>query len=294
MAICAGVGGLELGLKLAIPKYRTVCYVEREAYAAACLVARMADEALDEAPVWDDLATFDGRPWYGIVDIVSAGFPCQPFSQAGPGRGIADPRWLWPLINEIIRDVRPSYIFLENTPRIHKEALGIILGDLSCAGFDAEWDVFSAAEAGYPHLRKRFFLLAADSIGLRGIRKAAGGTIEEADGRVGDGLAPAAADALSARCKALCWRGLPSQERNATTGGSGGADASHSNGEQTRRPAEPRPECAFWCAQSGVCVLDDGSPYRLDRLGALGNAVVPAVAARAWTVLMGRMETEAA
>ncbi len=74
LSLCAGVGGLDLGLILACPGYRTVGYVEREAFAAALLVARMDDAALDRAPLWDDVASFNGRPWRGGVDIVLAGF----------------------------------------------------------------------------------------------------------------------------------------------------------------------------------------------------------------------------
>ena len=83
LSLCAGYGGLELGISIAEPGYRTVCFVEREAHAAATLVARMADAALDSAPVWDDLRSFDGRPWRGKVHILTAGYPCQPFSMAG-------------------------------------------------------------------------------------------------------------------------------------------------------------------------------------------------------------------
>lgn len=83
LSLCSGAGGLDLGLHLALSGYRTVGHVERDAYAAAILVARMEDAALDCAPVWDDVATFDGRPWRGAVDIVTAGYPCQPFSVAG-------------------------------------------------------------------------------------------------------------------------------------------------------------------------------------------------------------------
>ena len=77
LALCAGAGGLELGLSLALPGYRAVCWVERDAYAASSLVARMEEAALDDAPVWADLAAFDGRPWRGAVDIVTAGWPGQ-------------------------------------------------------------------------------------------------------------------------------------------------------------------------------------------------------------------------
>ena len=94
--LCSGYGGFELALRLAGVPSRTVAHVERDTYAAATLVARMEDETLDQAPVWSDLATFDGGPWRGRVDLVTAGFPCQPFSQAGQRRGVDDERWLWP------------------------------------------------------------------------------------------------------------------------------------------------------------------------------------------------------
>lgn len=92
LALCAGVGGLELALGLVLADYRTVCYVEREAYAAAQLVARLAEGALDVAPIWDDLATFDGRRWRRCVSIITAGFPCQPWSAAGKGEGVEEGR----------------------------------------------------------------------------------------------------------------------------------------------------------------------------------------------------------
>ena len=109
LALCAGVGGLELGLELALgERYRTVGYVERDAYGAATLVARMEDKALAPAPIWDDLFTFDPRPWRGKVDLVTAGFPCQPFSVAGKQRAEEDERHLFPRIAEIIRDNAPD------------------------------------------------------------------------------------------------------------------------------------------------------------------------------------------
>ena len=77
-------------------------HVERETFAAATLVARMEDASLDQAVVWDDVGTFDGRPWRGAVDIVTAGYPCQPFSVAGRRLGSEDPRHLWPHVARII------------------------------------------------------------------------------------------------------------------------------------------------------------------------------------------------
>ena len=92
--------------------YRCVAYVEREAYAAGVLMARMEDASLDQAPIWDDLTTFDGAAWRGCVDIVTAGFPCQPWSVAGSQKGTGDERWIWPDIAAIVRDVEPEIVFL--------------------------------------------------------------------------------------------------------------------------------------------------------------------------------------
>lgn len=161
LALCAGIGGLELGLRLALGTgYRAVGYVERDSFAAAVLVARMEEALLDPAPVWDDVATFDGSAWCGKVDCVSAGFPCQPASCAGKRLGPADERWIWPHVERVLRDVGPELVFLENVPPLALRGLDLVLGSLAVLGFDAEWDLFSAAAVGAPHLRERIFILA--------------------------------------------------------------------------------------------------------------------------------------
>ncbi len=160
LALCAGVGGLELGLKLAIPEYRCVGYVEREAFAASILVARMEDKTLDQAPIWDCLESFEGSNFADRVDVISAGFPCQPWSSAGKRKGKDDDRWIWPAINRIICEVGPSIVFLENVPGLLIGGLGDVLGDLAQAGFDAEWGCYTATEVGASHKRERVFILA--------------------------------------------------------------------------------------------------------------------------------------
>src|SRR3990172_2552439 len=161
LSLCSGVAGLELGIKLAEPTARTVCYVERDSFAASVIVERMEDKALDEAPVWDALLTFDGKPWRGKVDCISAGFPCQPWSTAGKRKGKEDDRWIWPEIVRILREVRPRYAFLENVPGlVWGGGLSAVLGDLADCGFDAEWLPLSAQAMGAPHKRERVFILA--------------------------------------------------------------------------------------------------------------------------------------
>jgi DNA (cytosine-5)-methyltransferase 1 len=165
--LCSGYGGFELGFKLAGIDARTVAHVERDTYAAATLVARMAEATLDQAPIWDDLTTFDGQAWRGKVDCITAGFPCQPFSAAGKQLGVEDDRWIWPAIKRIIFDVGPSFVFLENVPQLVRGGLPFVLCDLAQLGFNAEWGLYSAAEVGAPHKRDRFWLLAhANSTGF--------------------------------------------------------------------------------------------------------------------------------
>ena len=162
LALFAGGGGGILGSVLL--GHRVVCAVEIDPYCREVLMARQEDGCLPPFPIWDDVRTFDGKPWRGIVDVVSAGFPCQPFSIAGQKRGEADERNLWPGTARIIREVEPRYAFLENVPGlVATDYFGEILGDLGEAGFDAEWGIVSAAEVGAPHRRERIWVLATNA-----------------------------------------------------------------------------------------------------------------------------------
>ena len=173
MALFAGIGGLELGIKLAIPTYRTLVYVEREAYCAANLVARftecestMGQTAFAPAPVWDDIETFDAKRWAESTNLISAGWPCTDISLAGTGKGLDGERsGLWREVARCIREVGPDLVLLENSPALTVRGLDRVLGDLAECGYDAAWDVFSAGGSGpngcgAPHLRRRIFILA--------------------------------------------------------------------------------------------------------------------------------------
>ncbi|TGY87812.1 DNA cytosine methyltransferase [Marinicauda algicola] len=160
LSLCSGAGGLDLGLAIACPGYRAVGYVERETYAAAILVARMEDATLDPAPVWDDLATFDGRPWRGAVDVVTAGYPCQPFSVAGKRKGSDDPRHLWPHVARIIAEAEPPFVFLENVAHHLRLGFPEVAAGLVGMGYRLAAGLFTAAEVGAPHKRERLFILA--------------------------------------------------------------------------------------------------------------------------------------
>jgi DNA (cytosine-5)-methyltransferase 1 len=160
LSLCSGAGGLDLGLQIALPFARTIGLVERDAFAAAILVARMCDGSLESAPIWDDVGTFDGRPWRGAVDIVTAGYPCQPFSVAGKRRGADDPRHLWPHVARIIGEVEPPFVFLENVAHHLRLGFPEVAAGLVGMGYRLAAGVFTAAEVGAPHKRERLFILA--------------------------------------------------------------------------------------------------------------------------------------
>ncbi|QOV92990.1 DNA cytosine methyltransferase [Novosphingobium sp. ES2-1] len=223
LSLCAGVGGLDLGLHIACPGYRTVGYIEREAFAAAALVARMEDKTLDPAPVWDDINTFDGRPWRGLVDVLTAGYPCQPFSVAGRRLGEADPRHLWPHVARIIRECDPPIVFLENVA--HHLRLGFleVARELVGMGYVLAAGLFTAAEVGAPHRRERLFILAM---------------------REGDELADAANRQLS-----QSWRRPETRERS----GPHGAGLADAQGNYGRCEFETRGTGSRWPGPAGGC-----------------------------------------
>jgi len=167
LALFAGAGGGILGGKLL--GWRTVCAVEWEPYPASVLCARQNDGLLPPFPIWDDVQTFDGKPWRGIVDVVSGGFPCQDLSAAGARAGLDGARsGLWKEMARVVSEVRPRFVFVENSPMLVNNGLGRVLGDLSDLGFDARWTVMGANEVGAQHNRDRIWIVAnANSKGLQ-------------------------------------------------------------------------------------------------------------------------------
>jgi len=174
ISLCAGYGGIDLGLARAIPNIRTIAFSEIEAFACANLVSKMEAGLLDCAPIWTDLKTFPWDQFCGKVDIISGGFPCQPFSCAGKRNGDEDPRHLFPYILDGIRRCRPSIVFLENVEGIISSKLNgegwndpagtpvllHVLRELERVGYKTTAGVFSASECRAPHQRKRVFIMA--------------------------------------------------------------------------------------------------------------------------------------
>jgi DNA (cytosine-5)-methyltransferase 1 len=169
LALFAGAGGGVLGSHLL--GWNTVCAVERDAYAAQVLAQRQNDGILKPFPIWSDITSFDGKPWKGVVDVVSGGFPCQDISVAGKGAGLNGERsGLWKEFKRIICEVQPEFAFIENSPMLITRGLDRILCDLAEMGFDAQWGIISCADIGGVHKRERTWIVATNSWSKRGKR----------------------------------------------------------------------------------------------------------------------------
>lgn len=156
----AGAGGGILGGILC--GHSCVCAVEIEPYCRKVLLQRQRDGILPPFPIWDDVRTFDGRPWNGLADIVCGGFPCTDIScanQQGTGTD-GEHSGLWSEMARIVGEVRPRFVFVENSPNLASRGLGRVLGDLAEMGFNAAWGVLGGDDAGLLHRRKRMWIAA--------------------------------------------------------------------------------------------------------------------------------------
>lgn len=271
LALCAGVGGLELGLKLAEPGARCVCHVEGEGPVAAVLVRRMQEGVMDDAPVWSDLRSFDGRPWRGTVDCVTAGFPCQPFSQAGRQRAERDERHLWPHVARVVREAGPRLCFFENVPNLLSRGAEAILGELEGMGYRVAAGLFSAEEVGSTHIRERLFILAEAS------------AVGDAPGLRREGVLPVGRGPQTGLGQQQ-ERRLPEPPR-----GGGILDGlfppDRGDFDAWRRVCGRDPFSLPALAEPVLQRMADGVAGGLDRVRAAGNAVCPLVAGYAYATL---------
>lgn len=301
----AGAGGGILGGELL--GHTTVCAVEIEEYPRKVLLQRQRDGILPKFPIWDDITTFDGRPWKGAVDIVSGGFPCQDISAAGKGAGIDGERsGLWGEMARVINEVRPRFAFVENSPMLTSRGLGRVLGDLAEMGYNARWCVLGADDVGSPHRRKRIWILAypmqssgstqqGEQQEIRPNRIIGSSKIRTADvaDSMQDGLQGKRENRGAKRQVRLCsgegrdkkqsiswWDEDPadiSDSDKKLGRGEGGGIRGRSKNEINRDETQK--------VESIMGRVANGVVSRVDRLKAIGNGQVPAVAALAFTVL---------
>jgi DNA (cytosine-5)-methyltransferase 1 len=292
LALFAGAGGGILGGKLL--GWRTVCAVEWDAYAASVLVARQNDGCLPPFPIWDDVQTFDGRPWRGCVDVVSGGFPCQDISAAGKGAGIEGERsGMWKHMARIIGEVLPRFVLVENSPMLVGRGLGVVLADLAEMGYDAVWGIVGAHHTGAPHKRDRVWILAYSTqlFSNGGNDNSRVGLERETQSKLGnDCWTKDGADAKSETARRLSERAAPKVSKSGINGdvcnASGAGLPNGVNGEVGQSgEVEESERSDWWATEPDVGRVAHGVAARVDRMRCIGNGQVPAVAALAWRVL---------
>ena len=257
LALFAGAGGGILGGVLL--GWRTVCAVEINAFCARRLMQRQNEGHLPPFPIWDDVCSFDGRPWRGAVDVVSGGFPCQDISIAGKRAGIHGERsGLWFHMARVIRDVGPRFVFVENSPNLARAGLDVVLSNLASMGYDAQWGVLGADNAGAPHSRKRIWIVA-HSDSEQELQSQRGEQKQWERSSYGSQMG----DSAEQRLQGLPWE----------------------NSLRKRRISVKSPASSWWATEPQLGRMAHGVAYRVDRLKAIGNGQVPAVVAGAWEVL---------
>jgi DNA (cytosine-5)-methyltransferase 1 len=281
MALFAGAGGGILGGHLL--GWKTVCAVEWEPYPASVLVARQNDGILPPFPIWDDVQTFDGKPWRGLVDVVSGGFPCQDISSAGKGAGITGERsGMWSHMARIIGEVRPQFVFVENSPLLVSRGAGLVIGDLAEMGYDCQWAIISASELGAPHQRDRFWLMAHSAqLQRNGSDNNAGVGMEQGQN------AKSGNDSGAQNMADTVCNGLQGSRKEWGTQGSTGLRSGARGNEEQRLQYGSGPG-GWWSLEPNVGRVANGVAARVDRLKALGNGQVPIVAAAAFNILRDR------
>jgi DNA (cytosine-5)-methyltransferase 1 len=255
ISLFSGAGGLDLGAKL-VGGFKTVAYCEFDRYAQAVLMSRMRDGGLDDAPIFEDVRTFDGRSLKGRIDVVSGGFPCQDVSIAGARAGIKDGTrsGLWGVFARIICEIKPRFVLVENVGGLlsidEGGGFGLVLRDLAILGFNVEWNLRGACQFGAPHTRERVFIVGHSRH-------------------------------IYPRASAMEPRKADFGNRKPVEGfGFKGGIIHQSVGPVGRAPG--REGKTAWPSEPRINRVVDGVADQLDRLRLCGNGVVPQQAAPAW------------
>jgi len=309
LALFAGAGGGILGGHLL--GWRTVCAVEWEAYPASVLVARQNDGLLPPFPIWDDIQTFDGKPWRGIVDVVSGGFPCTDISAAGKGAGIdGEASGMWREMARVIYEVQPRFVFVENSPMLTSRGLGRVLGDLAAMGFDARWGVLGAADIGAKHQRDRIWIVGKQMGNSNNngqiATKIRSSPIQGSNNYKGGQEQASQSQRSSKQHGELAYAQQQGLERQSNSGKQevarlrgcgalaytkdkgdvwrdwklGFAQQEHDSGRGSTYGSRE-----WWATEPDVGRVANGVAARVDRLKAIGNGQVPQCAATAWRIL---------
>jgi len=260
LGLFSGIEGFTIALA---PWVRPIAYCDIEKYTRSVLLDRMAARELPVAPIWDDVRTLRKEHIPVPVDIIYGGFPCQDISVAGNGIGLAGKRsGLFFEVVRLAREFRPSFIFLENVPALTVRGLETVLLEITALGYDCRWDIISAQEVGAPHKRERIWITAySDSNRIRAQQESEFRQSKTKPELVceDDILDPISEGLERWRLAETAWETFR---------------FGRSTSEQQWPQWLPKPTI-----RGGI----DGLPHRVDRIKALGNAVVPQACQKAFT-----------
>jgi len=260
----SGIGGFALAASWVwADELELVGFCENENYCQRVLAKNFPD-----VPIYDDIRELEVE-WFDDIDLLTGGFPCQDISVVGKGEGIEGERsGLWFEMLRLISGIRPRYALIENVPMLLHRGLGRVICDLAQIGYDAEWQIISAADLGAPHLRKRIWIVAYPGHLRR--RHHVGGDVELR------GRQQAETAQRSASQPEIAGSSQESQVM---------AYANSELWEEQRKPITTTPKhktlgCgSWWKVEPDLGRVADGVPFRVDRLRGLGNAIVPQCAA---------------
>lgn len=287
LSLFTGIGGIDVALSEWV---RPIAYCEIDPYCQGIILSRMAGKLLSTAPIWGDVRNFPFKDFTTGLDIIYGGFPCQGISVAGHGKGLADERsgLFWEIVR-LSKEIKPKFIFLENVPAITSRGGLTVVRAIAEMGYDCRWCIISAASIGALHRRERWFLLAhAKHIGSHGSEKPR--STEESISNPQEG------QNLSKQSERVHITGNVAPESPngcQYVADTEGEKCSRLSSRETQRQPTTR-ICGQYTsidewqeAVSTICRVTDGVSCRVDRIRALGNAVVPSQAKEAFKILMG-------
>lgn len=259
----SGIGGFALAAKWA--GFDTVAFCEIEPYCQKVLRKNFGDGIV----IHDDIRQLDGTQYRGI-DLITGGFPCQPYSIAGKRRGDDDPRALWPEMRRVIHEAKPTWVVGENVAHFANMGLDAACADLENEGYEVQPFIIPAVAIGAPHQRKRVFIVAHSEHsewrkGNSRKRRMARHVCCVQEGRKKDSSWPrvSSKNVPNTRCEGCKRRRIQSGQ---TAMGEIPHNGSGNGGEITG---------LWWATEPAVGRVANGIPNRVDRIRALGNAVVP-------------------
>ncbi len=283
-SLFSGIGGLDLGLEMAGMECSWMVEVDK-------FGSQILKHHWPETEIYGDIYTIDGKELES-VDLICGGFPCQPVSQAGKRAGTADERWLWGEFARIIRQVKPRWVVAENVTGLLSansgRAFAEVLRDLAESGYNAVWDVFPAGGqggVGALHRRERIFIIAkladTDSISRRRSSKQRRITKREFQQSKQKG---SEMGSQVERCGKLCGEVSDTDTKRLQ----GMVKESQTGARQIQQIGfcSRTSRWKGWDVEPNVGRVANGVPRRVDRLKALGNAVVPQVAKQIGEMIM--------